>query len=390
MCYGRERGGMFLLIENGDLYAPEGLGRQSLLIAQDRIAQIGSIQRTSLLQTGLPLELIDASECIVTPGFIDPHEHLLGGSGEQGWRSQTPEISMHEIAGAGITTVVGCLGVDTTTKTMPGLLAKAKALNEEGLSAFIYSGGYDVPPRTLTGSIRSDMLLVPEVIGAGEVAIADKRSTEPTDHELARLCRDTYVGGLLTRKAGVVHVHVGEGTRRLEALRTLLDEYDIEPQQLYPTHVERDESLMREAIGLSQRGVTVDIDTVERDLPKWLRFYRDNHGDLTRLTVSSDAAINSPRSLYEQVRSCVVEHGFNLQQVLPIVTSNTARTLKLDCKGRLEVGRDADVLVLRKDSLEIREVIARGRRMVRDARLCVTETFLRDSNRNITLHGEKQ
>jgi beta-aspartyl-dipeptidase (metallo-type) len=73
----------------------------------------------------------------VTPGFIDPHEHLLGGSGEEGFATQTPEISVSEIICAGITTVVGCLGVDTTMKTLPGLLAKAKALKEGGLNAFI-------------------------------------------------------------------------------------------------------------------------------------------------------------------------------------------------------------------------------------------------------------
>ena len=123
----------------------------------------------------------------MVPGFIDPHEHLLGGSGEEGWASQTPEIALSEIVAGGITTVVGCLGTDTTTKTMPGLLAKAKAFNDEGLTAYIYSGGYNVPPITLTGSVRTDMLFVPEVIGAGEIAISDARSTEPTDRRTRAL-----------------------------------------------------------------------------------------------------------------------------------------------------------------------------------------------------------
>jgi len=39
----------------------------------------------------------------VTPGFIDPHEHLLGVSGEEGFATQTPEISVSEIICAGIT-----------------------------------------------------------------------------------------------------------------------------------------------------------------------------------------------------------------------------------------------------------------------------------------------
>jgi len=199
---------MFTVLRGGDLYGPQPIGRSDLLIAAEKIVRIGDVDIRALEQCGLGVEVIEAENCLVVPGFIGPHEHLLGGSGEQGWASQTPEIALSEIVAGGITTVVGCLGTDTTTKTMPGLLAKAKAFNDEGLTAYIYSGGYNVPPITLTGSVRSDMLFVPEVIGAGEIAISDARSTEPTDGELARLVRDAYAGGLLTGKAGVTHFPV--------------------------------------------------------------------------------------------------------------------------------------------------------------------------------------
>ncbi len=185
---------------------------------------------------------------------------------KQGFETQTPELALSEIVTHGITTVVGCLGTDTTTKTMPGLLAKAKAFNAEGITAYVYSGGYNVPPVTLTGSIRTDMMFVPEIIGAGEIAISDARSTEPTVHEFARLVRDGYVGGMLSGKSGVTHFHVGSGKTRLRPLRTLLDDYEISPASLYPTHVERNVELMSEAVDLSKRGVTVDVDTVEGDL----------------------------------------------------------------------------------------------------------------------------
>jgi beta-aspartyl-dipeptidase (metallo-type) len=272
---------------------------------------------------------------------------------------------------------------------MLGLLAKAKAFNAEGTTAFIYSGGYNVPPVTLTGSVRNDMLLVSEVIGAGEIAISDARSTEPSNAELARLVRDAYVGGLLTGKSGVTHFHVGSGRRRLAPLRALLDEYEIEPASLYPTHVERDEALMQEAVDLSQKGVTVDVDTVEEDLPRWVTFYLERGGDPSRLTASSDAALNSPSTLFQQIRACVLEHGVPLQVALPFVTSNTARVLKLHGKGTLQVGSDADVLVLRKDALEIQDVIAGGRRVISAGQLNFAEKFLENSNRRIELHGEK-
>jgi beta-aspartyl-dipeptidase (metallo-type) len=380
---------MLTLIENGEIYAPEPRGRGDVLLVGDRIARIGEVDRRAVEALGLELAVIDATDCLVTPGLIDPHEHLTGGSGEQGFSTQTPEIFLVELVSAGITTVVGCLGADTTTKTMPGLLAHAKALREEGLTAFIYTGGYNVPPTTLTVSVRNDILFVNEVIGAGEIAISDRRASEPDVESLARLVSEAYVGGMLSRKAGITHFHVGDGKRRLEPLRRLLDEYEVEPAWLYPTHVERSAALMEEAVELTKRGVTIDIDTVEEDLAKWLRFYLDRGGDTAQLTVSSDASISSPRTLYAQVRDCVINRRFAVELMLPLVTSNTARVLKLDRKGSLAAGKDADVLVLHKGSLELREVIAGGRRLMIDGEVVVTEKFMEDSNRRISLSGNK-
>jgi beta-aspartyl-dipeptidase (metallo-type) len=380
---------MLTLIENGFVYAPEPRGVQSILLAGDRIEKIGVIDRRAIESAGLDLEVVDAGECLVTPGLIDPHEHLLGGSGEEGFSSQTPEIFLREIAVAGVTTVVGCLGVDTTTKTMPGLLARAKALREEGLTAFIWSGGYNVPPTTITGSLRDDLIYIDEVIGAGEIAISDNRATEPVLDELARLVSDVYVGGMLSRKSGVTHFHVGDHPKGLSPLRALVENYAVEPEWLYPTHVDRSRGLMREAADFTRLGAFVDIDMTEENLPEQLRRFIDDNGDLSRLTVSSDAAISSPRALYEQIRACVVEHGFPLEMILPLGASNTARVLKLDRKGRLERGCDADALVLRRKNLEITSVFAMGRQLVRGGELAVTESFLTRSNRRISLYGGK-
>src|SRR3954465_5991477 len=170
---------MLTLIEGGDVYAPEHLGRQSILLVDGKIGRVGDVDRAAVEAVGLDVDVIDASGCLVCPGFIDPHEHLLGGSGEEGFSTQTPEITLSEIVTAGITTVVGVLGVDTTMKTMAGLLARVKGLKEEGLSAFLWSGGYNVPPSSVTHSIRNDMMFIEEVVGAGEVAIADHRGLCP-------------------------------------------------------------------------------------------------------------------------------------------------------------------------------------------------------------------
>ena len=380
---------MLKLIENGEIYAPEPLGKGSVLLARNIILKVGEVSRQAVEALGIETEVIDAAGCLVTPGLIDPHQHLLGGSGEEGFSTQTPEVHAAEIIAAGITTVVGCLGVDTTMKTLPGLLAKVKGLKEEGLNAFMWTGGYNVPPSTITKDTRDDILFIEEVIGAGEIAISDERSTEPDFHELAHLVHDTYVGGMLSRKAGRTHFHVGEGPRRLRLLFDLMEKDDVKAEWLYPTHINRSEELMLEAIELAGRGGFVDLDTANEDLPQWLRFYKGNRGDLTKLTVSSDASITSPRNLFEQIRACVRSGEFALEEVLPLVTANTANALKLPHKGTIKDGNAADLLLLDKETLKIREVISEGKRLFKDGKIAFKENFLEKSNRDIRLKGEK-
>ena len=378
---------MFTLIENGEVYGPEPLGKTSVLLSDSTILKIGEVDASSVEQLGLPLDVIDASGCVVTPGLIDPHQHLLGGSGEEGFSSQTPEISASEIISAGITTIVGCLGVDTTMKTMAGLLARAKALKEEGLTAFIWSGGYNVPPTTITGTLRNDIMFIEEVIGAGEIAISDERSTDPTAHELARLVNDAYVGGMLSKKAGVTHFHVGEAESRLKLLHQIMDDFHTPPQVIYASHVERNKKLMRDAITLTRSGCFVDLDTAGEDVSEYICFYFDNDADPEQLTLSSDAGLTSPSNLLDQIRSARERGCIEFPRLLALVTKNTASVLKLENKGELAQGKAADVLVLAADSLELKEVIAGGRRMFREGRLDFKESFLEKSNRVIDLSG---
>jgi len=378
---------MLILIENGQLFTPARAGNGSVLIVGERILKVGSVDRRAIDALDIEYQVIDASGRLVMPGIIDPHEHLRGGSGEKGFSSETPTIFIDEIVAAGITTVVGTLGVDTTMTVMSGLLARVKALNELGMTAFAYSGGYNVPPSTVTQCVRNDLLFIAEIIGAGEISISDERSLNPNPGELASLVSTVHVGGLLSGKAGITHFHVGPGPRRISILRTLIDEFDVKPEWLYPTHLERNEKLMREGMELAAQGATIDIDVVEKDLAKWLTFYYDHRGDPGRLTISSDSFSTGPHNLLGQIRECVLNHGFELEQILPHVTSNTARVLKLDTKGALTPGMDADVLILEADTHEITDVIARGNLMVRDGSLQISEKFLQDSDRAIVLRG---
>jgi len=378
-----------MLIEHGEILSG-GTGLQgSILCCRGGILQIGEVNRSALDSLGVPYDLVDATDHYVLPGLIDPHEHLAGGSGEKGYESATPPIFFEELVRGGITTVVGTLGVDTTMTVMPGLLGRVKAFQKLGISARMYSGGYQIPPATITGSIRNDLLLVSEVIGAGEICIADDRSTDPNPQELARVVSEAYVAGRLSGKAGISHFHVGPNSNRLKILRKLIRRYDIDVKSLYPTHVERSEKLMDEALEMVHQGAMIDVDVVEKDLPKWLRYYLDHEGDLTRLTVSSDSFMTGPHNLLEQISACVAELQQPLERLIPLVTSNCARILRLPTKGRVEPGMDADLALVDRRSLEVTDVIAGGRPLMRAGRLLKQEPFFEKTDRNLPRPNEQ-
>src|SRR4029077_9089015 len=114
-----------------------------------------------------------------------------------------------------------------TTRSVAGLVAAALAIREEGLSAWCWTGSYEVPPITLTGSVRSDIVFVDPILGVGEVAISDHRSSQPTLDELVRLAADCHVAGLMSGKAGVLHLHLGDGPRGLDLVRAVLDATEL-------------------------------------------------------------------------------------------------------------------------------------------------------------------
>ena len=156
------------LIQNIHVYAPEDLGIRDVLTGGGKILKIG--ERLPA-EKAYGVTVIDGGGKILMPGLIDAHVHILGGGGEGGARTRTPEIMLSDIISGGVTTVVGCLGTDGCTRTMSNLLAKAKGLEEEGITTYVYTGSYQVPVRTLTGSIMDDIILLDKVVGTGEIAV---------------------------------------------------------------------------------------------------------------------------------------------------------------------------------------------------------------------------
>ena len=384
---------MFTLITGGSVYAPQKLGRKDILIAGRVIAAIAD-------RIELPAEfkprIIRARGKIITPGFVDLHVHLLGGGGEAGPWSRTPEITLSKIIRAGVTTVVGLLGTDDVSRRPETLLAKALQLEQEGLSAFIYTGSYQLPLPTITGSVRKDIALIPKVLGVGEIAVSDHRSSQPTFEELCRIAAEARVGGMLGGKAGLVHLHMGAGARRLDPVIRMVKETEIPIGQFLPTHLNRTRELMDHAIEFAAMGGHIDITASGKDLHfhptsvEAVRMALDAGIPIDRITISSDSNGSMPifdakgrvvklgvgdiQCLFEDWQALVAA-GVTIEESLKIVASNPAKRVGLfERKGSLETGKDADVMILNRE-LHLESVVAMGRLMLERGKLLVQGTF---------------
>jgi beta-aspartyl-dipeptidase (metallo-type) len=385
---------MLTLIENANIFAPDPLGIGSVLLAGNTILHAGP--GLTDVAPGLLGQRLDLRGAALIPGLIDCHVHLTGGGGEDGFSTQAPAVPLSQFTLNGVTTVVGLLGTDDETRGTAGLLARTRALREEGLSAWCWTGGYHVPPTTLTGSVRKDIVHIDCVIGLGELAISDHRSSQPTFDELARLASEVHVAGLLSRKAGVLHLHLGDGERGLSLVRRLLAETELPPRLFHPTHVNRRKALFEEACALSRANVVIDVTAfpVEEGEDAWSAAdawerYHESGCPAENLTISSDGGGCLPvfdangemvkmdfatsAGLPDTLRE-LVARGHGLDAVLPAMTRNVARLLKLTGKGRIAPGADADLVCL-DDTLGVRHVMAGGQWMVQDGAPVVKGVF---------------
>ena len=383
-----------ILFKNCKVYAPRFLGKKDVLVAGTKIiAIVDSVE----IPDSLKVEVIDATGLRMIPGLIDAHVHIAGAGGEGGPASRTPEIQLSRLLEAGVTGVVGCLGTDGMTRSVESVLMKAKALKQEGVSAWIYTGAYQVPPPSILGDVGKDIAMIEEVIGTGEIALSDHRSSSPTTNELIRIAEHSRVGGMLGGKSGIVNIHMGDAKNPFQPLYDAVAQSELKLTQFLPTHCNRNDYIFEDAKTYGKEGY---VDLTASSYPffpqyeikpsKAIAELLKTGVPLEHITMSSDGCgslpqfdekgklvqleTGYPRSIFDELKDTVREEQVPLEKALAVVTSNVAEILALQQKGRVEVNKDADLVLINKD-FEIEHLCAMGQMMVKDRQMLKKGTY---------------
>lgn len=392
--YIKERGGIMLLLKNAEVYAPEHLGKKDVLIEGSKIKKIAD--NIELDGFGDLVEVVDLAGKVLIPGLVDQHVHITGGGGESGPSSRVPESNLSDFIKSGVTTALGMLGTDGISRSLENLYAKAKALNEEGITCYMLTGSYAFPSPTLTGSVERDIYLIDLCIGV-KVAVSDHRSSNITYEELIRLATEARRGGMISGKAGIVTMHMGDGKKRLSPVLDALKESDLPVKVFVPTHinVRNPELLWEDCVEFTKLGGTIDFtagfneEENQLEAEKLLKLL-DMGVDPSLITVSSDAfgsqprfdergnciglTYSTPETLMQLIRA-LVSKGASLDLAIQFFTSNPARVLGLEgVKGTIKEEADADLVALDKD-LNITDVFAKGKVAMVDGEVVMKGNF---------------
>lgn len=371
---------MMLLIKNADIHAPEHLGCLDLFVTNGVISGAfprGEVSEETLRAIDPALTVIDAGGAFAMPGIIDSHVHFNGAGGEGGASYRTPPLQFSSFVKAGVTSAVGLLGTDGTCRSLRDLLMKARGLEEEGISTWIYTGNYRLPSPTITGGIIDDICLIDKVIGL-KMALSDHRSAHPSIEAVRQSASDSRVGGILSGKCGVVCVHMGDEPGGFAPIIKAVEGTKIPLAQFLPTHVSRNNHLLTEAVSYTKAGGNIDLtasptgkSALGMPTVEAVRKLISSGVSSEKITISSDGNGSMPRfndagefvgmsvapleSVFASIMELLDEFP---NDALSFATSNVAKRIGATRKGRIKAGYDADILLL--NDKKITHVIARG------------------------------
>ena len=377
-----------ILIKNATVFAPEALGRKDVLFVNDRIEAIGDNLAPNLDD----LETIDAAGKILTPGFFDQHIHVTGGGGEGGPATRTPELVLSELIACGTTSVVGVSGTDCTARSIPNLLAKVRALQTEGVCAWMYTSNYRYPATTLTDSVANDLFFVPECLGV-KIALGDHRSSFPTTQQVLALLADIRVGAMIAGKTGFLHIHMGNIPGAFDMFKAIV-ETGMPIRHIRPTHCGRIRHVFDAAVEFAKAGGWIDITTgasccfehpaeavvaaIDAGVdPSHITLSTDGHGSVPRFNEKGEMiglGVGGVDGNLLETKRLIAEHRMPIEEALAFTTKNVGAALGLADQGVVKKGACANACLF-NDVFELTDVFARGRGMMRSGEIVVKGTF---------------
>lgn len=179
-------------------------------------------------------------------------------------------------------------------------------------------------------------------------------------------------------------MHLGDGKKAFDIIRSLINQSDIPAHHLVPTHVNRSYKLLCQAYDWAKDGGLIDmtasgfvagkddprtrcsmalIHALESGVPlENVSFSSDGQGSLPIFGPDNQicgAGVGTCSSLIEEVRDLVLELNTPLETALRPVTQTPSEIYRLPGKGRLIPSYDAD-LILMDHELNINRVMAGG------------------------------
>jgi len=168
---------------NGRVYTKDGLRSIDLWISDGRLAALGGPHRSE--------EKIDARGRLILPGAVDAHVHFRdpGATYKEDWESGSVSA-----AAGGVTTVVDQPNTDPRTLDSRSFELKLGRASSRSVVDFCINGG--------PGEIK-------ELVGAGAAAIGEIFAYEHSDEEMQRTLKRTEAAGALA----TIHAEDGQVIR---------------------------------------------------------------------------------------------------------------------------------------------------------------------------------
>ena len=351
----------------------------SILIKNGKIIAVGNDVVISS-----DADVIDASNCIVTPGLIDSHSHLgLGPSGgvtEDNEMSNpcTPQLriidsihpegmephsfSFRDAVSQGVTTIIARPGsgnviggqsaaLKLTGGTVDDMILVFPADMKMAMGRKGYYAAKGVLPVTKMGTayiVRNAMVEAMDYKKALDLYEKKKEKDQTAKPPERDLKKEAMM--LVLNREIPVHIHCSPVDDILTAIR-LADEFNF-----YKLSLAHAEESYKVADELAKRGVVVVVG------PRMITFDDEDNliniaGYLVKkgveINIMTDADVVQQEFLRFQA-AIAIKYGLSPEEALKAITINPAKLIGMENRiGSIEAGKDADLVIFDGDPFDI-------------------------------------